>query len=68
MDGSNVRKLELLQLLEIKIDFTLNKVKNEEQISKIEKFLQDHSHLDPNKIGQIYYLSAERLYENSVDT
>lgn len=51
MDGSNVRKLELLQLLEIKIDFTLNKVKNEEQISKIEKFLQDHSHLDPNKIG-----------------
>jgi len=35
MANTNEKKLELLNLLEIKIDFTLNNIKEEAQVLKI---------------------------------
>lgn len=62
MANTNEKKLELLNLLEIKIDFTLNNIKEEAQVLKIQTFLEQHTYLDPHKIGELYYLSAMTLY------
>ena len=61
---SNEEKQKLLHLLENKINFTDNLIKELEPILKIESFLEQHAHLHPHKIGELYYLSALALYDN----
>lgn len=60
-------KLKLIHLLEIKMDFRSNLIKDVTAVTKIQGFLQKNQTLHEQKIGQLYYLSGLTLYENKAE-
>jgi hypothetical protein len=64
LQPSQAEQQKLLHLLEIRINFSEGLIRDLEPILKIQAYLQQHSELQPTKIGQLYYLSAMALYEH----
>ncbi len=57
-------KLKLVHLLEIKLNFSANLITEVDSVLKVQAFLQNNAQIDPQKIGELYFLSGLTLYDN----
>jgi serine/threonine-protein kinase mTOR len=59
------QKEQLVHLLEIKLNFSVNHIKELASVARIEEFLEKHAELDRQKIGELYFLSGIALHESN---